>query len=70
LDGLGLVMVGHVGYDGERDLLCVVQGLWKVVCQASVVWLCVDPRSYVVMSPSLTRMISRNQDLYGVSLLK
>jgi hypothetical protein len=32
-DGLGLVMAGLVGYDGERDLASVVQGLCKVVQQ-------------------------------------
>jgi hypothetical protein len=46
-DGLGLVMAGCVGYDGGRDLACVIQGLGKVVCQPLVVWLCVDPRSFV-----------------------
>jgi hypothetical protein len=46
-DGLGLVMVGHVDYDGGRDLACVIQGLGNVVCQPLVVWLCVDPRLFV-----------------------
>jgi hypothetical protein len=26
-DALGLVMTGHVGCNGERDLACVIQGL-------------------------------------------
>jgi hypothetical protein len=32
-------MTGHVGYDGERVLACVVQGLWMVVRQP---WLCIN----------------------------
>jgi hypothetical protein len=46
-DGLALVMAGRVGYGGEQDLACVIQGLRKVVCQPLVMWLCVDPRSFV-----------------------
>jgi hypothetical protein len=40
-------MARHVGYDDEGDLACDIQGLWRVVCQPLVVWLCVNPRSYV-----------------------
>jgi hypothetical protein len=40
-------MAGCVGYDDERDSACAIQGLWKVVCQPLVVWLCANPRSYV-----------------------
>jgi hypothetical protein len=45
----GWDLVGRFGfgYDGERDLACVVQGhmpsLGKVVCQPLVMWLWVDP---------------------------
>jgi hypothetical protein len=46
-DVLGLVMAGHVGHDGRRDMVCVIQGLGKVVCQPFIMWLCVDPRSFV-----------------------
>jgi hypothetical protein len=28
-----LVMSGHVGYDGERDLARAFQGLWRIVWQ-------------------------------------
>jgi hypothetical protein len=43
-------MAGRVGYDGGRDLACVVQGLRKVVCEPLVVWLCVDPQPFVHFS--------------------
>jgi hypothetical protein len=43
--GWDLVRWFGFGYDGERDLACVIQGLGKVVCQPLVMWLCDDPRS-------------------------
>jgi hypothetical protein len=46
-DGLDLIMVVVLDMMASETWCVSSKGLRKVVCQPLVVWLCVDPRSFV-----------------------
>jgi hypothetical protein len=46
-DGLDLIMVSVLDMMAGETWCVSSKGLWKVVCQPLVMWLCVDPQSFV-----------------------